>query len=100
MRSPDSIDIQNLVPSNYGALVSDSAAKWMMALMTRVDLFNLWVIALIALGFWQINPKRFAYAPCVAIVAGMYLIYVAVVVGFHRSVFLVTTLMPPQFRIR
>ena len=82
VRSPDSIDIQNLVPSNYGALLGDGAAKWMVALMTRLDIFNFWVIALIALGFWQISPKRFNYAACVAIVAGMYLLYVLVVVGF------------------
>ncbi|HEY1462163.1 MAG TPA: hypothetical protein VGF44_01950 [Terriglobales bacterium] len=85
LRSPNSINIENLVPSNYGALVGDSAAKWMLALMTRLDIFNFWVIALIALGFWQISPKRFSYAASLAIIAGMYLAYTLVVVGFSAA---------------
>jgi hypothetical protein len=85
VRSPDSIDIQNLVPSNYGALVHEGAATWMLALMSRLDFFNFWTIALIALGFWQISPRRFNYAACVTIVACMYLVYVLVVVGFTAA---------------
>jgi hypothetical protein len=50
-KSSEDVDVNNLSPFNIGFYLSEKVPKWLMTLMTSVDLFYLWVIALIAVGF-------------------------------------------------
>ena len=62
LKSPDEIDIQNLVGSNLAALLTafvskDSVPKFVMNLARWVDVFAFWMIALLSIGYAAVSQK-------------------------------------------
>ena len=62
LKSPEEIDIQNLVGSNLAALLTsmlgkDGLPKFIMNLARWVDVFALWMVGLIAIGFAAVSEK-------------------------------------------
>jgi Yip1 domain len=62
LKSPDEIDIQNMVGSNLAALLTaffskDSIPKFVMQLGRWVDVFALWMVALLAIGYATVSEK-------------------------------------------
>ena len=56
LKSPDEIDIQNMVGSNLAALLTmlfgkDGLPKFVMKLARWVDIFALWMVALLSIGY-------------------------------------------------
>lgn len=52
LKPPEDFDIERPLAFNLGAFLNpDSASKWLTALASSIDLFTLWMIVLIALGF-------------------------------------------------
>jgi hypothetical protein len=76
IRSPDEIDIQNIVASNTGAFVSADAVKWVQSLASTIDIFSFWTIALLAIGFAAANPKKVTFGKALLCVVGSWLFYV------------------------
>jgi len=71
LKAPEEIDINNLVGSNLAALLSvmvgkDGAPKFVMALARWVDVFGIWLTALLAIGYAavtrRIKPSTFGIA--------------------------------------
>ncbi|MGC1187008.1 MAG: Yip1 family protein [Candidatus Acidiferrales bacterium] len=81
LKDPSSVDLQNMVASNPGAFLSGDAAKWLVALLTSIDIFAIWNIALAAVGFSVINPKRLSFGKAFVTVLVIWLFYVAIKVG-------------------
>jgi len=78
LKSPEEIDINNLVGSNLAALLSmalskDGLPKFVMALARWVDVFGIWLITLLAIGYAavtrQIKTSTFGIA-----LGGIYLV--------------------------
>jgi Yip1 domain len=76
LKSPDSIDLEHLVASNPGAFISDDSPKWMMTLLTSLDIFTFWVLILQGIGFSAANPKKVSFAKGLTIVVAVWAIYV------------------------
>lgn len=81
LKDPATVDIQNLVASNPGALLPDDAAKWLAALLTSLDVFAFWVMALMGIGYSATNPKKISFGKAFSTVVGVWLIWVLVKVG-------------------
>jgi hypothetical protein len=69
------------VASNPGAILASDAPKWLVALLSSIDLFAIWNIALIGLGFSVTNPKKLSFGKAFSVAFVLWLFYVAVKVG-------------------
>lgn len=81
VKDPSTIDIKNLVASNPGALLSEDSAKWLVTLLTSLDIFAFWAIALQALGFSSTNPRKISFGKAFGTIFTVWLLYVLVRVG-------------------
>jgi len=52
------IDVENPLASNLAAFLSEDAAKWLVALCKSIDIFSIWILILIAIGFAAVNPRK------------------------------------------
>lgn len=52
------IDVENPLASNLAAFLPDDAAKWLVALCKSMDIFSIWILLLIAIGFAAVNPRK------------------------------------------
>lgn len=62
LKNPEEIDINNLVASNLNALLAwavgkDGLPKFVMALARWIDLFAIWAIALLAIGYAAVSRR-------------------------------------------
>lgn len=85
LKSPDTIDLQHLVASNPGALLSDDAPKWLDTLLTSLDLFTIWSMVLMALGFSTLRPKKLKMGRALALIVVVWLAYVCVRTGISAA---------------
>ena len=85
IKDPSTIDTQNLVASNPGALMPDGTAKWLVTLLTSLDLFTLWVLILQAIGFRATNPKKISFAKALGVIVAIWFVFVLVKVGFAAA---------------
>jgi hypothetical protein len=81
VKDPATIDIKNLVASNPGALLSEDSAKWLVPLLTSLDIFAFWAMALQAFGFSATNPKKVSFGKAFGTIFTVWLLYVLVRVG-------------------
>jgi hypothetical protein len=58
LKDPQSIDPQNFLASNPAAFLADSAPAWQLILFGSLDIFALWAIILMAIGFSAADPKK------------------------------------------
>jgi len=82
IKSPETIDLQNLVASNVGALMSSDSPRWLVSLCTSIDVFSFWTIFLLATGFSVARPKKISMGRAYGVVVGLWLLYVVIKVGW------------------
>ena len=70
------VDPENVVAANVKALLSDGAPKWLGALGSSLDLFWIWCMILVAIGFSAANPKKIKPATGYAVVFGLWGVWV------------------------
>ena len=75
------VDLENPVAANLGALVPDGSAKWLEKLASAIDVFSFWVMALIGIGYAAFNPKKLKTGSAIAICFGVWAAYEVVRVG-------------------
>lgn len=82
-----SFDLDNPVATNLAALLPEDAAKWLVALGKNIDLFELWKLLLLGMGFAAVNPKKLKGGKSYTIVFGAFLVWVVcrVAWGFISS---------------
>ena len=85
IKDPSTIDMQNLVASNPGALLPDGSAKWLVSLLTSLDLFTFWVLILQGIGYSATNPKKISFGKALGAVVVIWLLFVVVKVGFAAA---------------
>jgi hypothetical protein len=52
------IDPDNPVVTNLGALLPEESARWLVVLCKSLDIFTIWILMLIAIGFAAVNPRK------------------------------------------
>lgn len=85
IKDPTTIDTQNLVASNPGALLPDGSARWLVALLTSLDLFTFWVLALQGIGYSATNPKKISFGKAFSYILLVWLFFVLVKVGLAAA---------------
>ena len=58
LRPKGTIDPENPVVTNLAALLPEDSAKWLMTLCKSIDLFTIWTLVLLAIGFAAVNSKK------------------------------------------
>ena len=81
LKAPGTIDLENPVATNLAAFFPEDTAKWLQAFGKNMDVFTLWVVALIAIGFAATNPKKLRGGTSFGIAFGMFAGYLAIRVG-------------------
>lgn len=85
IKDPSTVDVQNIVASNPGALVSDDTPKWLVSLLGSLDLFSFWTMILMALGYSATNPKKISFGSAFFTVFACWAVYVLCKVGLAAA---------------
>ena len=76
------IDLENPLATNLAAFLPDDTAKWLFALCKSVDIFVIWILILIAIGFSAVNPKKMKGAKPYMIAFSVYGVFVLIRVAW------------------
>ena len=85
LKDPESVNIQNPVGSNLGALLSPETKPWLMSLAGSIDIFTIWTIILLGIGFSATNPKKISTGKGIGIVVGVWVIWLLIKVGWTAA---------------
>lgn len=85
IKDPSTVDLEHLVASNPGALLADNSPKWLVSLLTSLDIFTFWALVLEAVGFSATNPKKLSFGRAFGTIFAVWIIYVLVKVGFAAA---------------
>jgi hypothetical protein len=75
------VDLQNPVATNVAAFLPDDAPKWLDALCKNIDIFVIWILVLIVIGFAATNPKKLKGGKSFTIAFSVMAVYVILRVG-------------------
>jgi Yip1 domain len=85
IKDPSTIDTQNLVASNPGALLPDGSAPWLVSLLKSLDLFTFWVLALQGIGYSATNPKKISFGKALSYILAVWVFFVLVKLGLAAA---------------
>jgi len=85
IKDPSTVDVQNIVATNPGALLSSDSPKWLVSLLTSLDLLTFWVIALQAIGFSATNPKKISFGKAFGSIFAVWFVYVLIKMGLAAA---------------
>lgn len=80
LKPPGTIDLENPVATNVGAFLPESAPKALMSLGKSIDIFSIWTLLLISVGFAAFSPKKLK-GKSLSIAITVWAIYVACKMG-------------------
>jgi hypothetical protein len=81
LKDPSTVDLENIVASNLGALLADDAAKWLAALLGSIDIFAIWTLILLAIGYSSTNPKKLSIGKALVLAIIPWILFIVVKVG-------------------
>ena len=82
LKAPGTIDMENPVATNIAAFLPDDSAKWLVALCKSFDVFTIWTLVLLAIGFAVVNPKKLKGSKTYTIAFGVWAAWVVCRVGW------------------
>lgn len=85
LKDPSTVDLQNIVASNAGAFVSSDSARWLIALLGSFDLFSVWMMILLAIGYNAAAPKKLSFGTAFAWIFAVWFVYVLAKVGLTAA---------------
>jgi hypothetical protein len=85
LKDPSTVDLNNLVTSNVGAFMPDDTAKWLKTLLGSIDIFAFWNMALMALGFSAIEPKKVSFGKAFGILLALFVFWTLIKTGLTAA---------------
>ncbi|MGA2095163.1 MAG: YIP1 family protein [Candidatus Acidiferrum sp.] len=82
LKDPGTVDLENPLASNIAAFLPDESAKWLVALCKSIDVFSIWTMILLAIGFAATSPKKLKGSKPYMIVFGLWAAFVVCRVGW------------------
>ncbi len=76
------VDPEHFLASSLSAYLPDPSPKWLESLGNSIELFWIWSLGLLAIGFAATNPRKIKGGSAFAIVFGLWLLWVACKVGW------------------
>ena len=77
LKDPNAIDPENYLASNPAAFLGSDAPAWQMVPLLGLDLFTLWILFLIAIGFSAADPKKLPFGKSLGISVGVNVVLIA-----------------------
>jgi len=77
-----SVDLENPVATNLAAVLPEDSAKWLVALLKSIDVFTIWILILLAIGFAATNPKKLQGSKAFTIAFSVWAVFVVCRVGW------------------
>jgi len=75
LKDPASIDPENFLASNPAAIFGSDLATWQMVPLAFLDVFGIWALVLMAVGFSASDPKKLPFGKSLGIVASVALAF-------------------------
>ena len=75
------VDLENPVATNAGAFLPEGSAKWLVTLAKQMDIFTIWTLILLAIGFAAINPKKLKGGKAFSMAFGVWAVWVLIRTG-------------------
>ncbi|MBI3484771.1 MAG: hypothetical protein HY012_06420 [Acidobacteria bacterium] len=72
------VDPEHLLASNVGEFLSSETPKWLLKLTGSLDIFSIWMLALLAIGFAAANPRKISKGGAFGVVFGVWAVFVLV----------------------
>jgi hypothetical protein len=85
LKDPAGVDLQNVVASNPGAFLSEDSSKWLISLLSSIDIFAIWTLFLLAIGFSATNPKKLSIGKAFGLAASGWIVFVLIKVGLTAA---------------
>lgn len=82
LKPPGTIDPENPLATNLAAFLPEESAKWLVVLCKSVDVFSIWILILIAIGFAAVNPRKLKGSKSFVIAISVWAAYVVLRVGW------------------
>ena len=76
LKDPADVDLNNPLAADVGAFLPTGTAKWLVAMCHSLDIFSIWVLCLLALGFSAVSPKKLKFGGALLWVVAIWLVYV------------------------
>jgi Yip1-like protein len=70
-KDPSAIDPDNFLVSNLAALLGNDLTAWQLVPLAFLDVFGLWALLLVAIGFSASDPKKLPLGKSIGIVFGV-----------------------------
>ena len=72
LKDPASIDPENFLASNPAAIFGNDLPAWQMVPLLFLDVFGIWALILMAVGFSASDPKKVPTGKSLGIVFGVW----------------------------
>jgi len=82
LKPPGTVDLENPVAANLAAILPEDSAKWLVALCKSIDVFSIWTLILLSIGFATVNPKKLKGAKPYTIAFTVWAVFVLCRVGW------------------
>ncbi len=70
-----SIDPENFLASNPAVIFGNDLAPWQLVPLAFLDMFSIWALVLVAIGFSAADPKKLPFGKSLGIVVGVTLAF-------------------------
>jgi hypothetical protein len=71
LKDPSAIDPENYLASNPAAFLGSDTPAWQMVPLAFLDVFAIWTLVLVAVGFAAADPKKLPFGKSIGIAAGL-----------------------------
>ena len=82
LKPPGTIDPDNPLATNLAAFLPEDSARWLVVLGKSIDIFTIWTLILIAIGFAAVNPRKLKGAKSFTIAFSVWAAFVILRVGW------------------
>ena len=81
LKDPASIDPENFLASNPAAIFGSDLPTWQTVPLAFLDVFGLWALVLMAIGFSATDPKKLPFGKSLGIVATVSIAFIVFFTG-------------------
>jgi Yip1 domain len=82
LKARGDVDPENLLASSLSAFLPENASKWLHSLGKSIEVFWIWCLILLAIGFAAANPKKIKSGNAFGIVFGLWALWVLIKVAW------------------
>lgn len=84
-KSHGDVDPERILASNVAALLPSDVPRWQVSLGSSLDLFWIWALMLMGIGYASTNPMKISTGKAVGLVFGPWAVWVLVKVGWAAA---------------